>query len=177
MVRIAVLGLSLIVIGVDAGWAQDIAGIEDCTKTSGLDKRTGCLQSNVNFLQRLVTKNALDARQKLDAAAAEIIALKGVVTSLQKTVEQLQAAQKAAGDKSRRPSNRAISLGVPRASPPSLRLIEEAAIPADIWTGEEGGGTMSSVLWVPPSPEVQRGLRVKSPEPCVGRGPGEHPVT
>ena len=29
MVRIAVLGLSLIVIGVDAGLAQDIAGIED----------------------------------------------------------------------------------------------------------------------------------------------------
>jgi hypothetical protein len=68
MVRIAVLGLSLIAVGVDAGWAQDIAGIEDCTKTSGLDKRTGCLQSNVNFLHRLVTKNALDARQKPEAA-------------------------------------------------------------------------------------------------------------
>jgi len=80
MVRIAVLGLSLIVVGVEAGCAQDIAGIEDCTKTSGLDKRTGCLQSNVNFLQRLVTKNALDARNKLDDAASEIVALKGVVS-------------------------------------------------------------------------------------------------
>src|SRR5262249_58319497 len=78
MFRIAVLGLSLMVVGVDAGWAQDIAGIEDCTKTSGLDKRTGCLQSNVNFLQRLVTKNALDAQNKLDEVAAEIVALKGV---------------------------------------------------------------------------------------------------
>src|SRR5262245_30659661 len=72
MVRIAVLGLSLIVVGVDAGWAQDIAGIEDCTKTSGLDKRTGCLQSNVNFLHRLMIKNALDARQKPDAAVSLI---------------------------------------------------------------------------------------------------------
>ena len=99
MVRIAVLGLSLIVVGVEAGCAQDTAGIEDCTKTSGLDKRTGCLQSNVNFLQRLVTKNARDARDKLDDAAFEIAALKGVVSRLQKTVEQLQAAQKAAGDK------------------------------------------------------------------------------
>jgi len=86
-------------VGVDAGCAQDIAGIEDCTKTSGLDKRTGCLQSNVNFLQRLVTKNARDAEHKLDMAAAEIIALKGVVTRLQKTVEQLEAAQRAASDK------------------------------------------------------------------------------
>src|SRR5947209_19803168 len=54
MIRIVLLGLSLIALGLDAGRAQDIAGTEDCTKTSGLDKRTGCLQSNVNFLQRLV---------------------------------------------------------------------------------------------------------------------------
>ena len=68
MFRIAVLGLSLVVVGVEAGCAQDIAGIEDCTKTSGLDRRTGCLQSNVNFLQQLVMKNARDARQKPDMA-------------------------------------------------------------------------------------------------------------
>ena len=79
--------------------AQDIAGIEDCTKTSGLDKRTGCLQSNVNFLQQLVTKNALDARQRLNAASIEIIALKSMVTSLQASVAELQAAQKAAAEK------------------------------------------------------------------------------
>jgi hypothetical protein len=99
MVRIAVLGLSLTIVVVDAGRAQDTAGIEDYTKTSGLDKQTGCFQSNVNFLQRLVTKNALEAGQKLSAAEAEIVALKSAVTRLQKTVEQLQAAQKAAGDK------------------------------------------------------------------------------
>jgi uncharacterized protein YPO0396 len=99
MVRLAVLSLSLIVVAAAAAQAQDIAGIEDCTKTSGLDKRTGCLQSNVNFLQRLVTKNALESFQKLNAANAEIVALKAAVSGLQKTVEQLQAAQKAAGDK------------------------------------------------------------------------------
>jgi hypothetical protein len=99
MVRLAVLSLSLILVAATPAWAQDIAGIEDCTKTSGLDKRTGCLQSNVNFLQRLVTKNALESFQKLSAANAEIVALKAAVSGLQKTVEQLQAAQKAAGDK------------------------------------------------------------------------------
>jgi hypothetical protein len=82
--------------------AQDIAGVEDCTKTSGLDKRTGCLQSNVNFLQQLLTKTTLDARQRLNAANGEIAALrneivtlKGTVASLQASVQQLQAAQKA----------------------------------------------------------------------------------
>jgi hypothetical protein len=99
MVRLAVLSLSLILVAAAPARAQDIAGIEDCTKTSGLDKRTGCLQSNVNFLQRLVTKNALESFQKLSAANAEIVALKAAVSGLQKTVEQLQAAQKAAGDK------------------------------------------------------------------------------
>ena len=99
MVRLAMLGLSLILVGVAAAQAQDIAGIEDCTKTSGLDKRTGCFQSSINFLQRLVNRNALEASQKLNAADAEIVALKSAVTRLQKTVEQLQAAQKAAGDK------------------------------------------------------------------------------
>lgn len=99
MIKVAVLGLSLVVVAIDAARAQDIAGIEDCTKTSGLDKRTGCLQSNVNFLQRLVTKIALEAGQRLSAADAEIAALKGAVARLQKTVEQLQAAQKAPGDK------------------------------------------------------------------------------
>jgi hypothetical protein len=95
----ALLGFALIAFGSEAARAQDIAGIEDCTRTSGLDKRTGCFQSNVNFLQRLVTKNELEAAQRLKAAEAEIVALKATVSGLQKAVEQLQAAQKTIGDK------------------------------------------------------------------------------
>jgi hypothetical protein len=99
MFKIAVLCLGLIAVGSDLAEAQDIAGIEDCTKAAGLDKRTGCLQSNVNFLQQLMTKNALEARQRLNAANTEIAALKSVVNNLRTSVEQLQAAQKAASDK------------------------------------------------------------------------------
>jgi hypothetical protein len=99
MFKIAVLCLGLIAVGSDLAEAQDIAGIEDCTKAAGLDKRTGCLQSNVNFLQQLMTKNALEARQRLNAANSEIAALKSVVNNLRTSVEQLQAAQKAASDK------------------------------------------------------------------------------
>ena len=99
MLKIAALGLGMLVVGFDLARAQDIAGIEDCTKTAGLDKRTGCLQSNVNFLQQLVTKNAAEARQRLNAGNNEIAALKSVVTGLQASVEELRAAQKAAADK------------------------------------------------------------------------------
>jgi outer membrane murein-binding lipoprotein Lpp len=99
MLKIAALCLGVLAVGLEAAAAQDIAGVEDCTKTTGLDKRTGCLQANVNFLHQLVIKNALDARQRLNAANTEIIALKSAVASLQASVEQLRAVQKAAGEK------------------------------------------------------------------------------
>ena len=95
----ALVCLALVALGCHFSQAQDIAGIEDCTKTAGLDKRTSCLQSNVNFLQRLVTKNALEAEQRLKAATNEIVALKSTVTSLQTVVQELKAAQKPASDK------------------------------------------------------------------------------
>jgi hypothetical protein len=98
MIRIAVLVLGLLPLA-GTGRAQDVAGIEDCTKASGLDRRTGCLQSNVNFLQSLLNKNALETAQKLKTIEAEIAALKSAVTSLQKAVEQIRAAQKGAGEK------------------------------------------------------------------------------
>jgi hypothetical protein len=106
MIKSAALVLGLLIGGCNLANAQDIVGIEDCTKAAGLDKRTGCLQSNVNFLQQLITKNALEARQRLNAATTEIVALKSevaslrsVVTSLQASIDQLKAAQKPAGDK------------------------------------------------------------------------------
>ena len=61
---------------VAAALAQDVPGIEICTRESRLDRRTSCLQSNVEFLQQVVTRNALDAQQKLSAANREITALK-----------------------------------------------------------------------------------------------------
>jgi hypothetical protein len=85
-------------IGVAAASAQDIAGIEDCTKTQGLDKRTGCLQSNVNFLQRTMTRNAADAQRRLQAAESEITALRGALAALRKQLDELQAT-KASADK------------------------------------------------------------------------------
>ena len=59
-----------------AALAQDVPGIEICTRESRLDRRTSCLQSNVEFLQQVVTRNALDAQQKLSAANREIAALR-----------------------------------------------------------------------------------------------------
>jgi hypothetical protein len=74
--------------------AQDVPGIEICTVEKTMERRTSCLQSNVDFLQKTISKLAADHQQKLDAANRQIEALKGSLASLQKTVDDLQAAQK-----------------------------------------------------------------------------------
>jgi hypothetical protein len=99
MLKALILCWSSIVLCFQVAQAQDIAGMEDCTKTSGLEKRTSCLQANVNFLQQLVTRNALEARQRLDVSRNEIMALRSAVSSLQASVDELRVAQKAAKDK------------------------------------------------------------------------------
>ena len=74
--------------------AQDIPGIEICTVEKTMERRTSCLQSNVEFLQRTVTKLASDYQLKLDAANRQIEALKTAAVSLQKTIADLQTSQK-----------------------------------------------------------------------------------
>ena len=74
--------------------AQDIPGIEICTVEKTMERRTSCLQSNVEFLQKTITRLSADHQQKLDAANRQIEALKATVAGLQKVVADLQAAQK-----------------------------------------------------------------------------------
>jgi hypothetical protein len=84
--------------------AQDVPGIEICTVEKTMERRTSCLQSNVDFLQKTITKLSLDHQQKLDAANRQIDALKVTVAGLQKTLGDLQAAQaKIADDMKKKP--------------------------------------------------------------------------
>jgi hypothetical protein len=78
--------------------AQDVPGIEICTVEKTMERRTSCLQSNVDFLQKTINKLTSDHQQKIDAANRQIEALKGAVIGLQKIVVEMQAAQKAAED-------------------------------------------------------------------------------
>ena len=57
--------------------AQDVPGIEICTVEKTMERRTSCLQSNVDFLQKTINKLTLDHQQKLDAANRQIEGLKG----------------------------------------------------------------------------------------------------
>jgi hypothetical protein len=73
--------------------AQDVPGIEICTVEKTMERRTSCLQSNVDFLQKTITKLNLDNQQKIDTANRQIDALKVTLVGLQKAIGDLQAAQ------------------------------------------------------------------------------------
>src|SRR5258706_750450 len=78
--------------------AQDVPGIEICTVEKTMERRTSCLQSNVDFLQKTIAKLAADHQQKLDAANRQIEGLKATVAALQKIVDDLQAASRKAAE-------------------------------------------------------------------------------
>src|SRR5207248_9138114 len=74
--------------------AQDVPGIEICTVEKTMERRTSCLQSNVDFLQKTILKLSTDHQQKLDAANRQVETLKASLASLQKIVDDLQNTQK-----------------------------------------------------------------------------------
>jgi hypothetical protein len=90
-------------VSISAAYAQDVPGIEICTVEKTMERRTSCLQSNVDFLQKTIAKLAADHAQKLDAANRQIEGLKATVTSLQKVVEDLQAAARKTAEGSKKP--------------------------------------------------------------------------
>jgi septal ring factor EnvC (AmiA/AmiB activator) len=75
--------------------AQDVPGIENCMAEKQIERRTGCLQSNINFLKAQITtevgKARADVQAKLDDAGKQIDALKLLVAGLQAQLKQVQA--------------------------------------------------------------------------------------
>jgi hypothetical protein len=95
--------------------AQDVPGIEICTVEKTMERRTSCLQSNVDFLQKTITKLGADHQQKLDAANRQIENLKSTVAGLQKFVDDLQAAQKKAAEDQKKKAESPAKDSVPAA--------------------------------------------------------------
>jgi TolA-binding protein len=98
MNRTTVAAFALLMASLPAVHAQDVPGIEICTVEKTMERRTSCLQSNVDFLQKTITKLTTDHQQKVDASNRQIDALKNAVISLQKVVSELAAQNKAADD-------------------------------------------------------------------------------
>lgn len=83
---------ALLMASLSAAHAQDVPGIEICTVEKTMERRTSCLQSNVDFLQKTINRMTLDHQQKIDAANRQIEALRSAMTGMQKVVVDLQKA-------------------------------------------------------------------------------------
>lgn len=88
------LGLSLLLLPGVAAQAQDVPGIEICTVDKTWERRTSCLQSNVDYLVKTINKMKSDQDVKLDAAGRQIEAQRNAIVALQKAVAEMQSAKK-----------------------------------------------------------------------------------
>jgi septal ring factor EnvC (AmiA/AmiB activator) len=77
--------------------AQDIRGLEKCTAETAMDRRTSCLQSNVEFLQQTLAKQMremqarlVDANREITAQKIELAALKTALAKLQQELADLK---------------------------------------------------------------------------------------
>ena len=63
--------------------------MEICTAEKQMERRTSCLQSNVEFLQQALTKLIRETEQKTAAAERELAAARAEITALKSAVEKL----------------------------------------------------------------------------------------
>jgi len=70
--------------------AQDIRGLEVCTAEKAMERRTGCLQSNVEFLQQALAKLRREFQDELDAAGREAAVQKTEIAALKTELAKLQ---------------------------------------------------------------------------------------
>jgi hypothetical protein len=89
-----------------AASAQDIRGLEVCTAEKQMERRTSCLQANVEFLQQALVKLSRDTQDRiaatdrgLSAARAEITALTSAIDKLNGELAQVKAKAEAPAKK------------------------------------------------------------------------------
>ena len=71
--------------------AQDIRGLEKCTAETQVERRTGCLQANVEFLHQALIKLERDTREKIGALTRDLAASRAEVAALKSTVAKLDS--------------------------------------------------------------------------------------
>jgi esterase/lipase len=69
--------------------AQDIRGLEICTTEKQMDRRTACLQANVEFLQQALTKLERESDEKIAAAERNLAVARAEIAALRSAIEKL----------------------------------------------------------------------------------------
>jgi len=98
--------VALLIALVSPAAAQDVRGLEVCTAEKQMERRTGCLQANIDFLQQALIKLTRETQDKiatigrdLAGAQAEIAALKSTIAKLNGELAQLKVKAEPRGEK------------------------------------------------------------------------------
>ena len=73
-----------------AAQAQDIRGLEACMAEKQMERRTGCLQANTEFLQQALAKQARETNEKLAAAGRDLAAVKAEIAALKAALARIE---------------------------------------------------------------------------------------
>jgi hypothetical protein len=71
--------------------AQDIRGLESCMAEKQMERRTGCLQANTEFLQQALARLKRDSESKLAAVGRDLAASKAEIAALKAALSKLEA--------------------------------------------------------------------------------------
>jgi hypothetical protein len=69
--------------------SQDIPGLEVCTAEKQMDRRTGCLQSNDEFLQQSLSKLTRETQAKIAASGRALATAQAEIATLKSAMEKL----------------------------------------------------------------------------------------
>ena len=69
--------------------SQDIPGLEVCTAEKQMERRTGCLQSNDEFLQQALSKLTRETQAKVAASGRALATAQADIATLKSAMEKL----------------------------------------------------------------------------------------
>jgi chromosome segregation ATPase len=80
---------ALLLAAIAPATAQDIRGLEVCTAEKQIERRTGCLQANTEFLQQALARLARETQAKMTAAGNDLAAARAEIAALKAAVAKL----------------------------------------------------------------------------------------
>jgi septal ring factor EnvC (AmiA/AmiB activator) len=88
---VAAIALALAAMLSPPAIAQDIRGLEVCTAEKQMERRTGCLQANVELLQQALTRLSRETQDKIAAAGRDLAAARAEIAALQSALARLNS--------------------------------------------------------------------------------------
>ncbi|MFY9837433.1 MAG: hypothetical protein WAK55_13385 [Xanthobacteraceae bacterium] len=80
---------ALLVMSVSPAIGQDIRGMEVCTAEKQMERRTSCLQADVDYLQQALIKLDREMHDKNAAADRDLTEARAEIAALKSKIEQL----------------------------------------------------------------------------------------